>query len=82
MFSSRCATEEVPGIGSITALRCSSQAMESCATEAPWRFAILSSLPPWARELAGCDREPGDEGDVVAFAIFENIFMLPVTDVV
>jgi len=29
MFSSRCATEEVPGIGRITALRWSSHAMES-----------------------------------------------------
>ena len=57
MFSSRCATEEVPGIGRITGLRCSSQAMESCATVLPWRFAISSSLPP------GCASLPAATGN-------------------
>jgi len=34
VFSSRCATEEVPGIGSITGERFSSHASANCATEA------------------------------------------------
>lgn len=45
-------------------------------------FRDFVQLPAGARELAGCHREPGDEGDVVAFAVFENIFMLAVADVV
>ncbi len=45
-------------------------------------FRDFVQLAAGARELAGRDREPGNEGDVVAFAVFENIFMLPVADVV
>jgi hypothetical protein len=34
-FSSRCATDDVPGIGSMTGLRCSSHARVSCDTATP-----------------------------------------------
>jgi hypothetical protein len=57
MFSSRCFTCDVPGMGSITGERWRSHAMESCAGVALWRLASsasvcekgwsgLSSLPP------------------------------------
>src|SRR5882724_13311159 len=44
-FSSRCATDEVPGIGKVTGLRCRSQARDSCDTVDPCCFATLSRLP-------------------------------------
>ncbi len=45
-------------------------------------FRNFVQLAPRAREITCCDREPGDEGDVVAFAVFKNIFMLAVAKVV
>ena len=47
-FSSRCAGELVPGIGSMTGERASSHAIAICAGDAPWRCAAASS--------AGCGR--------------------------
>ena len=44
-------------------------------------FRDIVQLAAGTRELAGCDREPGDEGNI-AFAVFENIFMLALADVV
>ena len=46
MFSSRCLTEEVPGIGKMTDEWWRSHARESCATVAPCFLAVASSLPP------------------------------------
>ena len=44
-FSSRCATFEVPGIGSITGERFSSHASASCAGDASWSAAMRCSGP-------------------------------------
>ncbi|SLH62986.1 Uncharacterised protein [Mycobacteroides abscessus subsp. abscessus] len=46
VFSSTCATDDVPGIGSITGDRRSSQARASWAGVAPWRVAMASRGPP------------------------------------
>ncbi len=48
-FSSRCATFDVPGIGSITGERCSSHTSESCETVAECRAANSASA-----SAAGC----------------------------
>ena len=56
-FSSRCATFEVPGIGSITGLRLSSQASAIWAGVAPWRRAMVSSADP------GLTRSPAASGN-------------------
>ena len=45
-FSSRCSTEDVPGIGSITGERASSHASAICAGVASCAWATLSSGPP------------------------------------
>lgn len=50
-FSSRCASEDVPGIGSMTGERRSSQAREICDTVAPCCAAIASSAPPTEESL-------------------------------
>jgi hypothetical protein len=47
-FSSRWATDEVPGMGSMTGERASSQARAIWAGVAPWR-AAASSRAPWGR---------------------------------
>ena len=46
MFSSRCATDEVPGIGSIIGERRSSHASASCAGVAPVSGTSASSGSP------------------------------------
>ena len=46
VFSSRCFTEPVPGIGSMTGERCSSHASASWLTVAPCFFAAVSRTPP------------------------------------
>src|SRR6202021_1864220 len=56
-FSSRCAIEDVPGIGSITGERCSSHASDNCETVAPCFLASSSSLPP------GCASLPAATGN-------------------
>jgi hypothetical protein len=45
-FSSRCSTDDVPGIGNITAERASSQASAICAGVASCSLAIRPSGPP------------------------------------
>ena len=45
-------------------------------------FRDFVQLAAGAREHASCEREPGDEGNIVPFAVFESIFMLSVADVV
>jgi hypothetical protein len=42
MFSSRCASEVVPGIGRMLGDRATSQASATCGTVAPCRFATAA----------------------------------------
>ena len=67
MLSSRCATDDVPGIGSITGERRSSQASASWdGVGAVLARRVASSGPPGRGQLAGGQREPRDEPDAVA----------------
>jgi hypothetical protein len=59
MFSSRCFTEDVPGMGSITGERCRSHASESCAVVAPCFFAAASSGPPARASLPAATGNQG-----------------------
>src|SRR5207247_10179797 len=43
MFSSRCASDDVPGIGNMTGDFCSNHASASCTTLTLWRFASASN---------------------------------------
>ena len=70
MFSSTCATEDVPGIGSIVRERFRSHARATCNGFALRSFATLiqdvvglAVLPEW---------RPGDEGDAVLLAVVEQ----------
>src|SRR5499427_8070184 len=45
-FSSRCATDDVPGMGTMTGERASSQAIATCTGVAPRRRATRLSAPP------------------------------------
>jgi hypothetical protein len=47
-FSRRWATEEVPGIRTVVAEPCSSQARATCCGEASRRAARLVSVPDWS----------------------------------
>ena len=72
-FSSRCATFDVPGMGSITGERCSSHASESWAT----RGRVAGGDPAerlrrgvvGLEQFAAGDRIPGQEADAVPLAI-------------
>ena len=81
MFSSRCLTLEVPGIGSITGDFLSSHAI---ATWAGCAESLCSACECAARsrEVAGCEREPGDEADALAGAVIEHVPGMPVDEVV
>jgi hypothetical protein len=65
-FSSRCSTELVPGIGSITGARASSQANATCPGVASCATAISASVPPGRgvgqhfRGLQAHGRQPPD----------------------
>ena len=82
MFSSRCFTEDVPGMGRITGERWSSHASESCAVVAPCFFASGVERAAGACELACRDREPGDEAKIVFGAVVDDVFVLAVAEVV
>jgi hypothetical protein len=45
-FSSRCSTEDVPGIGSMIGERCRSQAKATCIRVLPCAFATLCRVSP------------------------------------
>ena len=72
MFSSRWSTLDVPGIGSMTGERRSSQASASWAGVAPCAFGGGVEWPARAGQLAGGDGVPRDEGDVVGLAVLEH----------
>ena len=82
MFSSRCFTEDVPGIGSMTFERCRSHARESCAMVASCFFAAWSRWAARFYQVAAGDWKPWDEREVVFFAILEGLFGFPLGDVV
>ena len=65
-FSSRCATFDVPGIGSITGERFSSQASASCEGVASCRRAMLLQRAVRGGQRPGGQREPRDEADALA----------------
>jgi hypothetical protein len=71
-FSTTWATLEVPGIGKITGDRASSQANATCDGVTFFRAATrrrgLSSP-----QLAGRQRKPRDEDDVVLLAVFQRV---------
>ena len=69
-------------MGRMTGERWRSQARESCETVAPWCFGRGVELAAWARELAGGDGKPGDEGELVFGAVVDDVLMLAVAEVV
>ena len=61
-FSSRCATEAVPGMANTAGER-STQASATCAGVAPCRSATGASAPVGGGEEPFAERRPGDEGE-------------------
>ncbi|KPQ33707.1 MAG: hypothetical protein HLUCCA11_17695 [Phormidesmis priestleyi Ana] len=59
MFSSRCETRLVPGMGSMLGLRLSIQASATWAAVALWALATLSTGPPG---LAKSPEASGNQG--------------------
>src|SRR6266849_4890016 len=57
MFSSRCSTEEVPGIGSVNGERCSNQASATCMGLAP-----CASATRWTVCCATLPAPSGNQG--------------------
>ena len=82
MFSSRCFTFEVPGIGSITGDFLSNHARATCAGWAPSCLAILVNAPSGFREVTGREREPRNEADVFARAVVQDVFGIAVREIV
>ena len=80
MFSSRCSTEEVPGIGSISGERCSNHASATCMGLA--RYALRDSLQGLFRRFARAQREPGNEHDSVLLAIVHHVVPLAIGEAV
>ena len=72
-FSSRCAIEPVPGIGSITGERASSHASATWPVVASWLRAISRDEAAGLGELAGGERKPGKEAQAVALADLEHV---------
>ena len=82
MLSSRCATDDVPGIGSITGERRSSQASASCAGVAPCSARDRRERAAGLGQLAGGQREPRDERDALALAVVQHVLGAAVGQVV
>ena len=81
MFSSRCFTEDVPGIGSITGERCRSHARSSARW---WRRASLRRRRAVRQGVRVCPQLPGtrEKAEVVFGAVVDDIFVLTVAEVV
>ena len=77
-FSRRCSIESVPGIGSITGERRSSQASAICAGVAPWRSAIFSER----RAAVAAQREERHEHDPLALAVVDDVVVPALGEVV
>ena len=83
-FSSRWASEEVPGIGSMVGERCSSHESAICPGVASWRSAIRASdnrvgVPTLGERIERNERGPGAGADVdqsVGRAVLEVITVL------
>ena len=82
MFSSRCATELVPGISSIRSYRWSSHASATCETVAPRRSATAATEPLRAADERRAEREVRDERDLVLDAHVEHVLAGAVDDAV
>ena len=81
MFSSRCATDEVPAIGSITGERRSSQASATCPGGRSVPLGDLVHRPAGPGELAGRERSPGEEGNAELLAALEHVIRAAIGDV-
>ena len=81
-FSSRCATFEVPGIGSITGLRFSTQASAIWPGAASWRLGDAVEHRARLGEIAGGERKPRDEADAVRLAIIEHVLAAAIDEIV
>ena len=81
-FSARCSSELVPGMGSITELRCSSHASATCAGVAPSASAARCRGVAGLGELAGVGRGPRDEPDAVRGAVAQHVVRGAVDQVV
>ncbi len=75
-FSSRCAIDPVPGIGSITGERCSSQASATWEGSTPSRAACCGNDATLREQLPVAEGKPRDEADVVHGAVGEQLLAL------
>ena len=82
MFSSRWATLEVPGMGSITGERCRSQARASWETVAPFFLRRQVERAAMAGDLAGRERKPRNEPQALLGAVVEDRLALAVAEIV
>ena len=64
--------------GNTTGERARSQARATCAGVASWALGDAAEAAARLRELAGREREPGDEGDPVALARLEHVLRVAV----
>ena len=82
VFSSRCFTLDVPGIGSITGERCSSQASATCEGVAPSRSAARASGPPAAARSPVASGNHGMNPIALGLAVVQHVLALAVGQVV
>ena len=81
-FSSKCAIELVPGIGTMTGECWSSQASATCAGVAPWPRGDVGERGAGLGELAHREREIGQERESRLLAEAQHILGRSVDDVV
>ena len=81
-FSSRCSIDDVPGIGSITGERASSQASAIWSGRGVVRARDAVERAAGLGEPAGREREPGDEPDARLLAGLEHVLRVAVLEVV
>ena len=74
--------DSVPGIGSITDERCSSQASATCGRGRPEPLGDLGHRPARLGQPPGRDREPRDEADALLGAVAQHVVAGPVEQVV
>ncbi len=74
--------DPVPGMGSITGDRCSSQARATCDGVTPVSFYDIVHGSARVGQGAGGDGEPRDEADPLGLAVVEHVLGRPVGQVV
>ena len=81
-LSSRCLTFDVPGMGSITGLRLSTQASAICAGLALCALGDVVQQRAGLGQIAGRQRKPGNETDALLLAIIQHRFAAAIDQIV